>query len=262
MQDRSKKMYPSSFSMPIGQTVKAPFHNGCLRFRVFQDLIPRQDIPVGSQGIGELGELAVMYRFPKDANIEREVPVKHQLEDGFLISGRIDFLETTENGKKIVHEVKSTGSRYQYTNGINKGKISETHLGQLITYMSILQTDLGFLHLNYFHFNRKVTSVDMETRIFKVELRETKIFIDGKEYDKTAIDILRYWAMLQNAIASEDLPPKPVSEFACDKCPFSKVCEKNIKDKTEFTREVNQLGALEPMPMNPFKLNVHDAKRR
>lgn len=102
----------------------------------------------------------------------------------------------------------------------------------------------------------------METRVFKVELKETKIFIDDKEYDKTAIDILRYWAMLQNAIASEDLPPKPVSEFACDKCPFSKVCEKNIKDKTEFTRQVNQLGALEPMPMSPFKLNVHDAKRR
>lgn len=257
------KLYPSSFSIPQGDTTFANYYSNCLRYQVFRNTLPKSDIPLGYKAIGELGELAVSHRFPKGANIKREESFKYQLQGDFILSGRVDFLETLEDGTVIVHEVKSTSSRAQLTNCINKGIVQEAHLGQLVTYLNAYNTHLGYLHVNYFHFTRDL-NIGIVPRTFEIELKNNAVYIDGQIHDLSVSDILGYWDLLQQAHEGDELPPAPVSKFnVCKNCPFYQVCVESPKDKIEFNRLIDckEEGELEPKPAHPFKLNLHNVRR-
>jgi len=253
-----KKIYPSSYTLPQGSTTKAVFNSGCPRYQAYKHELD-EDIEFDElyKATGRLVEELVFANLSKDPNIikvERELPLRTELGKGVFVSGRCDFIATDIEGKKVVYEVKSTLSRYSYSEQVRKGIIRSSHLGQLLTYLGILGLTEGVVWLSYVHFNKDINQLDFETREWKVKLDGDKIYIDGELAEWTGTQMMRFYKIMYDAHTKPELPPKTSEvEKACIKCPLYKACENNPKDREEYADYIN--NNIKPEPGGTLKTN-------
>jgi CRISPR/Cas system-associated exonuclease Cas4 (RecB family) len=261
------KIYPSSIAPVSGVTTNG-YKEGCPRFFFAANTttLERVDIPYLYKTIGDMEETRITSRLEKlypDLTLEREVPVKFIVPPNLQVSGRVDIIAKNEDGTiAFIHEIKATVSRSMYSRVIKAHQIDEKHLGQLITYMTLLDVENASLSVGYYHFNRELTRLDIEEVQFKVELsKETgSIFIDSNPYFKSAHDILKYYRIMADAVNNASLPPMTINKKACESCPFNNVCEKNPKSKEEFHRYLKEQGVSESKaPFTP-KINIHNTR--
>ncbi len=251
-----KKIYPSSAAKVLGNTVTG-YKESCLRYHILPNP-PRAEIDQIYKDIGALGETAFEQQYPQ---VTREVAIKHQLTPDILISGRADGIDYAT---ETVYEVKTTLSKTKYQEVSQRRHLPYNYLAQICTYMVILNYFKGEVHVYYAHYNKAQTKIELELALFKLQIHEDKITINGNLSEISLKDILRYYALAQYAHISKELPPKVISQFACDSCPARNICAQNPKDRDEFFRKVKDEGYAEissdlmPKP----KINSHDIKSR
>lgn len=251
------KARPSGYSPAVGVTVDAPFFSFCLRYQSQSWRLGQTEIGKGYQLMGAFGEALVEARLREQGIwYQREVPFKVELSD-LVISGRIDF--ATAIGP---HEVKTSASHYMLTSMINNGECQPKFIGQLVTYLLATRWTVGYLYGMYVHLNKAETELHVEQRIFKIELDENRILIDGVEYHTSVREVLQYYVNVWRHHHFGALPPKPVQAWACKKCPFQNICEENPQGNAEFDRLFLQHGASMENNVKPLSLQSHNVKHK
>ena len=173
------KLYPSSFSKPVGNTVKTKYNKGCLRWLKFRSYLPDdypgQTFPELNTAIGTLGEprveLLLKERYPGSTLIVEE-PFKQNFDKDAEISGRCDFMLRCQD---LIVEVKTTASSSRRSDIISKGNLPESYLGQLITYMVNFDVTQGEVFVQYVHFTKDIGSLGFVDRVFKVLIDDETI---------------------------------------------------------------------------------------
>ena len=236
-----KKLYPSSI-YPVTGVTTAGYKESCPRFFAMKSQVevPKNDIPDLYMAMGRVIEAktqAQLEALGPRYKIMREVPVKHSPKPGWEISGRVDFLvedlidpELTE-----IWEVKSSLSKKKKASIIGKGQVDVAHIGQLLTYMMIMQVKIGKYSFNFVQYDHKDDALKFINRTFKVELQNTDVYIDGEKWEQYNLtNYLQFYKLMINSVEQPDLPAKSTSYWACKSCPFSNVCNRNPITKAAF----------------------------
>jgi len=258
------KIYPSSFALPSGVTTAAMYKEGCPRYFAFQHLNPNERSKIDSlyMATGRITEEFILSKLKAEGRqVEAEVPIKVELKGGVTISGRADAIV---DGKTI-YEIKSTVSRSKLYSVINKGEINKQHLGQLLTYMSLLNINHGVLCTSYLHFDKSLDSLKFETRELEVRVDiEGNLYLDGKMHHETVVEFLRFYKIMADAATLPQLPPMTTNDNACKNCPFDKICKKSPKDKSEFARLVNKHADELTVSSSSYtpKIHSHNVKEK
>lgn len=253
------KIYPSSIGKMQGSSIIG-YNQSCLRYQILNPKPDRVEIDKIYQLAGLIGELRAAAELGNE--LQYEVPVQYDIGDNVVISGRIDAEDTIN---QIIHEFKTTVSKTKYYKYIaNNTEIFPPHeyIGQILTYMAIRQYRTGIIHMSYIHFDNTTTALQFETRKFHIVINDQQqIVIDDHVYGLFS-ESMYYYAAVKNAHLKPDLPPKIISESACENCPAKNICAQNPKDKSEFYRLVNELGFVSPLtnPTHP-KILTHNVRR-
>lgn len=217
---------PSSYEPIIGETTNAVYPEGCMRYQSVRHLIkdawPRTELHPIYSAIGTIAEEFVRSEFDPFEPVEREVSLVQDLGDNVHIRGRADYMLPD----KII-EVKASVSASKRAMW-RRGEMSSTHLGQIKTYMVMSGREFGVLRAFYMHFTREGIALSLEPFVHQVRLTEQDVE-----------ELSEYYLTVKHAIVGADLPPKPMTNEACMKCPFNNICKKELKFKSDFVDEVN-----------------------
>ena len=246
------KIYPSSFALAVGATTNAAYTSGCPRYQVAGI---REDFPPLYSAIGAIGE---EYHIARLGTIEeREISIRKEVAPNVYVSGRYDGICS-----EFVYEFKTTLSRNLYTSIINKGEFLLTHLGQLVTYMVMLERSRGKLCVAYAHFNKAVTQLEFKPRDFIVELRDNDIYVDDVKTEYTVSQLMKFYSIVAQAHLSEALPPATMNDKACNGCSLINICGLgSARTKAEFLNQITELTLVKHEQYQP-KIQVHDTKKK
>ncbi len=241
---------PSSFELITHGTTDAQYPTGCLRYQSVKHLIkaawPREDLHPVYRTIGTIAEEYVAAELQAEF-VDREVEIIEPVGDEVFISGRVDFKLPEE-----IHEVKATVSSSKRTMW-RKGKVAPGHLGQLLSYMWLLELPVGKLRMFYVHFLRKQARLRLEPYTYATTLTE--------EHEA---NVKAYYRAVKAAMVEPALPPRPHTLNPCMTCPFRAVCNMDPQDKDTFVRHVNEVLKL-PRPVivtryGEPKIKMHDVQ--
>lgn len=262
------KIYPSSFAMPVGNTTKTDYNNGCLRYMKFKDYLPKtmkRDFPELNKAIGVLGEQRVWLLLEKwypGVELSIEESFKQELEEGLEVPGRADFIL---RGANIIVEVKTTKSASVRSQVITKGNLPDSYLGQLITYMTNFDITDGLVIVQYVHFRRsdELDTIGFIDRKFNVTVQDDEIWIDGNKDVRTVDGMLRFYDLAADALLQDKIPPRPITDKPCYFCPFNQICN-NLNPPTTPNEFIKLAADLEPdysKQQKPPRLPCHNVKK-
>lgn len=236
------KIYPSRVAPVIGCTTNS-YKESCFRFIEMSRTIPVPDVEIDSlyKVIGRIAEERVNLQLIAEHGVkavERETALTYSVTPDWLISGRVDFIV----GGVEVWEVKATVSKTKYKTIFQGGQVDPKNLGQLITYMAILEFPTSVLSYNYLHFDTDY-NLCIPQRNFRIAIDGDVIYIDGVRYDKHSVsDFLRFYHLVVQGAEDPGLPPQSLNGYACKSCPFNMVCSTNPTSRKEFHSQANLLG--------------------
>lgn len=240
------KIYPSSISPMIGSTTNS-FAESCLRYLGMNYLLPVElvkgvDIHPLYKAVGTLTEERMVARLTKaKAVFERELAVKYSMTPSWQISGRVDFL--VHGDENYLIETKGTLSKSKLKAVIHDGIPDANHVGQLLTYMSIVEVPKALYSLTYWAFDHKIDRFEGTTREFWLAITEGLLYIDGTEYTEYSIpQFLEFYRAVMEATDKPTLPPKTLNTYACNNCWFKDVCAANPGSKSEFIEMYEKTG--------------------
>lgn len=254
-----KKIYPSSAAFMRGNLVVTEYNKGCLRY-VLAKAAGYDDgtIPEIYQALGEKDEQRYEEYLQNVASIstyQREVPFKMEIGDqGVVMSGRIDFLTTMENGLVIPHEKKGTMSKGTIYGNIRTQTPKLNHLAQLVCYMVHLQTSFGVLAMTGYKVNKndefevtkaRATKVEDDVRIKIRILDDGRITANDVLTDFTVMELADWISAAASVLERPYIAQRPDSNGLrwgpCDRCPLKEVCDKHDEENLtveEFLQEV------------------------
>lgn len=259
-----QKIYPSSVSPVTGCTTSG-YNKSCPRYFSLSKLYeqPWTEIHPIYKAIGTLGEAMVQKKIEDQLKKEPkyqlliEVPVKHQVSDEWVISGRIDFWQKNllDADKSILWEVKTSLSAPKARRIIRDGIVDPDHIGQLVTYLVITNLTRGVYSFTHLKYTPKNSVIEENTREFRVELKDNLIYIDDVLWEQhTVLDYIQFYRLMMEASESKDLPAKTNNQYACMSCPFSATCSRNPSSRDEFDTIYSELGPTEAPPRKEPKL--------
>lgn len=244
------KLYPSGIAPVFGYTTNS-YKESCPRFYAMSRALglPRGDIDELYKLIGRLAEEKVRQDLiaakTPSQEITFEIPLRHEVAPGWMISGRYDALvrDRVNPGRTTLWEIKATISAGKKRRIFDQGELDVKYIGQLVTYMLLTEIPRGVISCHYFEFNEARSALKILSRNFGVVLDKDRIFVDGKLWEThTVKDFTRYYALMMDAVEGVQLPAKTMNARACESCPFNLVCEKSPRSKEEFRSLFETLG--------------------
>ena len=258
------KIYPSSAAFAKGAVSLGPYNNSCYRWQVVADQAGgiRSNINPIHAAIGEIDER----RFEnvlrsRGYEVEAEVARRHEIAPDVVISGRRDFI-IQKDGETTIVEKKSTISRNKRSN-INKRKIEESQLAQLVTYMVLDGVNSGLLVQTFYYFPKELNRLEVGAEVeYKITLKERSIYVDGELYGRTLDDLATYYKHQAYYRTNKKIGPRPANAMAaygspCSYCPMQEKCvafdtksiseEEMLTDVPEWLKEKTENQ--EPRPV-------------
>ena len=250
---RETKIYPSSMTFAFGEACLAESPSQCWRYQQLADGV-WTEIPALYGVIGELNE--VVYSNMID-NAQREVPFKRPIGEGFVISGRCDFLLHDR-----VDECKSISSSSVYASVVKDGNYKLSNLAQLVLYMLEFGRNRGKLFYGYYQFVKpdsgyRLLECDwpspkgygvalIDSRTFVVEVRDTnKILVDGVPIAQTVTDLTDNIIHMVRWRSVSEFAPRPMSlskSDPCQWCPLKGLCLSIDQSETRCMSKAQRLA--------------------
>ena len=231
------KIHPSQYSPMHGATTNPLYKEGCLRYISVKHLLTeRTDIHPIYKAIGTLAEERYYSTMDPHEFVTREMHLTYDLGGGVTLTGRADFVTPTK-----VIETKASISPTKRAMW-RKGQPDPSQLGQLVTYMLVLDRAEGELNCSYVHFGKDGTTLGFETTSFAVQADASgRLTLNGAEIDLTAFDVMAFYKAAQDALVGAELPPMPMTQKPCQTCTFREVCSSYPQGREEFHRQVKHV---------------------
>jgi hypothetical protein len=225
------KIYPSSAAFAKGAVSTGPYNNSCYRWQVVADQAGylKSDINPIHAAVGEIDERRFEQVLKsRGYEVEAEVARQHEIAPEAVISGRRDFV-IKKDGETAIVEKKSTISRNKRTN-INKRRIEESQLAQLVTYMVLDGIETGFLVQTFYYLPKELNRLEVGAEVeYKIMLKERSIYVDGELYGRTLDDLATYYKHQAYYRTKKKIGPRPEKAMApygspCSYCPMQEKC--------------------------------------
>lgn len=237
------KIYPSNAAFVADGIVITETDSGCLRALLAKQAGLQQPFPAIYGDVGAVHEdnvQAALLDDPQTTAVLKEYPVKHELANNGLLSGRVDFIRFNVDGTITPIECKSTISKNTRLSVIRKGKLKLNHLAQIACYMLLLKQQKAEVHVGYYEATEG-GFICTESRVFKVSCDdEGQLSVDGGD-PFWSISSLVDWLNHRVRALQEgaDFPEKPRSfddgwSTPCRMCCYKSVCDNNPVDTEEF----------------------------
>lgn len=222
------KLYNSAAAFAIGNAVYTETSSGCLRAIVLSANGIRTDIAPEYKRVGALHE--DLYAVKLGPTLKaRELPVRRELSNGVLQSGRMDFILTNDE----IHETKGSYSETVKRGPIGKGEPKLNHLAQLVTYLINAKQPVGKLIYGYYEETPDGKDLVLKAeRAIEVRIGEDgTILIDGAISEWNVADQLKHTELAANALTDSQVPPRPINAddgyaSPCRFCDFRTACDK------------------------------------
>ncbi len=225
------KIYPSSsgFLKENGE-LHVDYNSACIRYIVLSQGTDRIEIDPIYAILGAKHE--DRYALLLGDKVEhREFPIKRDLSDLVEYSGRVDFI--TKDG--LIHETKASMSRSFLKDHMDKGIAKNSHLAQIVSYMTQLERTEGKIVAGYY----KSVNEMKDFKVFSVKIREDgRIVVDSKLTDFLIEDQLRHLYATTRSLEDGSIGPRPVSKGwndPCRWCPVKALCDSY--DRSQLSEE-------------------------
>lgn len=221
------KIYPSSAAFMVGDLVFAQYSSSCLRNQLLASEGVKEPFNPIHTKRGAIAEKRYEDALiAADADYEREVPFKIEIEPGVVVSGRVDF---KLSGSRI-DEIKSSESLSVIQDVIKDGNPKEANVAQLITYLMAESLTYGSLVYSAFKWNKKAQVYEhIADRVFSVQLMARgEIYVDEKLFRFHARDVVAHMLATARVIRNRSIASRPFNhkgfDGPCKRCAFATTC--------------------------------------
>ena len=223
------KVSPSSAAFMLGNLCVTEYAHGCLRAILMSGYGIREDsIAEVNERVGASHES--WYARSLTAPVfGAEVPVKGNITDTVVYSGRADFI-TQHDGFRVIHETKATVTVKTKTSVITNGNYKMNWLAQLLFYMIRTNTTRGKIISGYYVEHEGGLFENKASREFKVEIDDVgNVQVDGQFSGYNVQDQLAHQMGCAKVLSENILWDRPDgAEKAygspCHFCPFKQTC--------------------------------------
>lgn len=257
------KIYPSSLSFSIDGQNTSSSSSTCYRYKQLSQGSEFELHPIYNL-IGEKHEEAIESHLKSNnKDYKREEPFKVNVAKNVELSGRADFVLDD-----MILEAKATLSTSMKSR-LNKGEFKYEHLAQLICYMLFFKKLKGQLVYGYYQYNNVYELVRTKTFIFKVEIDDGQIIVDGIPTGYDVINVIDNVKTTTKYLLSDVLAPPPddidFNSFTspCKYCVLQKLCKPTFEsvEDVKLTKGLkNQALAL--ISSQPIKQDIKIPKVR
>lgn len=205
---RMIKLYPSSAAFMVGDLVYTQYSSGCLRSLLLASEGIKEPFDPKHAKRGAIAENRYEAALIEaEAEYEREVPFKIQIEEDAVVSGRCDFILS---GTRI-DEVKSSESPSVIKDVIKDGKVRDANVAQLVTYLMAKALTYGTLIYSAYKYNKKAQVLEhVADRVFSVQLMaHGGIYVDEKLYKFHARDVVAHFLANAKVVRNRTVAARP-----------------------------------------------------
>jgi CRISPR/Cas system-associated exonuclease Cas4 (RecB family) len=209
---------PSSAAFALNGEIITDNCQSCPRNMLFKAIINKPEyVDPKYQIMGAAGEDLYQEELNKIGGLlaHKEYKVTDYFE-GVKRNGRIDFL-VQHPDFRVIHECKTTQSKYVYNDVFIKGSPKVSHLAQVVFYLIMLEETRGKLIYRYYP--------TQETKIFKVEVgKGGKLLINNNKCEFSIENQISHQLICVDAIKNQDLPAS-IPNKSCKFCLYKKECK-------------------------------------